>query len=219
MPKKAELMAEQKQAKARLAAAKQEARKAASALAEGERKLAVRRGTLDELEARMANSEEVGMLLSSHHCSMHYCLALLPCSPLCSACIMPDRKCGICLLRSRQQGCTKHTSHRQTCLTLNRLTQFRPAMPLQDSKVEHAARLKAARDALEGADTTAQLAANVRSAGCAPALRLHSASPDFGSHEHRPGKGVQCTYPQTACTQGSLLCSAASHSRGRPATP
>ena len=42
----------------------------------------------------------------------------------------------------------------------------------QDSQVEHAAKLKAARDALDGAETTAKLAANVRSAGYAPAVQL-----------------------------------------------
>ena len=63
MPKKVELMTEQKQAKVRVNAAKQEAKRAANALAEGERKLSVRRSTLEELMARMANSEEVRMLL------------------------------------------------------------------------------------------------------------------------------------------------------------
>ena len=63
MPKKAELVTEQKQAKARLAAANREAKKAANALAEGERKLHVQRATMDELEARMANSEEVNTLV------------------------------------------------------------------------------------------------------------------------------------------------------------
>ena len=38
--------------------------------------------------------------------------------------------------------------------------------------MEHAAKLKAARDALDGAETTAKLAANVRSAGYAPAVQL-----------------------------------------------
>lgn len=37
--------------------------------------------------------------------------------------------------------------------------------------MEHAAKLKAARDALEGAETTAKLAANVRSAGYAPTVQ------------------------------------------------
>ena len=42
--------------------------------------------------------------------------------------------------------------------------------------MEHAAKLKAARGALEGAETTAKLAANVRSAGHTPASQCHRAS-------------------------------------------
>lgn len=61
--KRAELLDEQKQAKAGVTAAKKEAKRAAEALAEGERQLNVKKFTLDELERRMANSEEVRMLL------------------------------------------------------------------------------------------------------------------------------------------------------------
>lgn len=42
--------------------------------------------------------------------------------------------------------------------------------------MQHAASLKAARDALDGAETNAKLAANVRSSSCAPAVQLHPAS-------------------------------------------
>ena len=51
-----------RRAKVGVAAAKKEAKRAAEALAEGERQLNVKRSTLDELEARMANSEEVRAL-------------------------------------------------------------------------------------------------------------------------------------------------------------
>ena len=63
IPKRVELMDEQKEAKNRVAAARKEAKRAAEALAEGERQLNVKRSTLDELEGRMANSEEVRALL------------------------------------------------------------------------------------------------------------------------------------------------------------
>ncbi|KAK9825695.1 hypothetical protein WJX81_005604 [Elliptochloris bilobata] len=83
----AALHAEQKEARGKLTAAKKEATKAGRALEEGQRKLDTLRGTLDQLEARMANSTE-------------------------------------------------------------------------DSEVQHAAKLKAAREALDGAETTAKLAVN-----------------------------------------------------------
>ena len=60
--KRAVLVDEQKQAKIAVAAAKKEAKRAADALADGERQLNVKRSTLDELEGRMANSEEVRVL-------------------------------------------------------------------------------------------------------------------------------------------------------------
>ena len=46
----------------------------------------------------------------------------------------------------------------------------------QDSEVQHAAKLKAARDALDGAETNAKLAATVRSSGYTRAVHLPRAS-------------------------------------------
>ena len=66
IPKRAELVDEQKEAKIGLAAAKKEAKRATEALAEGERTLDVKKRTLVELEGRMANSEEVRTLLCTH---------------------------------------------------------------------------------------------------------------------------------------------------------
>ena len=69
--------------------------------------------------------------------------------------------------------------------------------------MEHAVKLKAARDALDGAETTAKLAANVRSAGHAPAVQLQPAS----SKVCKISEILICkgTCALCACTQGGLL--------------